>query len=177
MDVQFALERELDITAAEHDGVTFAQEDTLNLQLSSTTKWGNESRGVKFKWLKDAKGRSGWVYTGEFGTSQQRKISSNQSSIPKNVFVTIGSMCPDLESGQDVFMAGKLIAGMALAVQYKMPRSASKKAVEAVFNGESYSPPSFDSYSDTYTRNDRFPIQLASVDFEIRPVTLQQKTP
>lgn len=119
LDVAFALDRELNLVS---DDVMELIEVGDKLELSYEGA-GKNATPLVFTWTRDAYGKEGWIWSKAdknittttssrgFGVSGRKRFEPQG-----DVFVTLGVVNKDLETGKDVVQSNKIAVGLPLVV-------------------------------------------------------------
>lgn len=154
LDVRLALDRELDLTTPEVTGL-LKPGDKVELFFSTEAR---KRERLVLTWMKDAKGKEGWVYT------SSSKILLNdggyEAKIADNRFVDVGIIHKDLENGKPVPQIDKLVIGMPLMLVQKTDNG-RPKTTELSYRKNSSNYP----YSSSIE-----PVVLAGTDFQTKDI-------
>ena len=114
LDVQFALDRELDLEAVKI-AETLEPGDKLTIYRNGDK---DKRYPLVLIWTKDAKGKEGWVWLRTPSDTLQQNSDGYWKPIqPKgDVFVKVGVQDKDLESGTKIIQENKLVVGLPLVL-------------------------------------------------------------
>lgn len=116
LDVDFALEGELDLLSDKVRERIEVGDKLVIYYEGDTTK----SYPITFTWTKDANKHEGWVMR-TTGHSVAHKETNNayyaeRFDAPDDMFVTIGVVNKDMQTGKDVVQNDKIVQGLQLAI-------------------------------------------------------------